>query len=390
MEEPELPDAMDDEQFGAVVKAAIDDAENYIDDYIAPRRELSMSFYRGDFLGNEEEGRSQVVMTEVRDTVQAMMPSLLRIFTASENAVEFAPRSPEDIAGAQQATDTVNYVFYSEKPPGFQILYDGIKDALISKTGIFKWRAEEIKSISESDYSGLDAEQYALLVSDPDNEVIEVSVKYVEQTVNDPMTGMPMSSSQETYEVKVRRTKKKLKYIVQCIPPEEFLIARNARDLDTADYVGHRKLATVSELVAMGYDKDEVEQYGGQGDTFDINTEAQVRNPAILSFLNNADNPDKTLERVFYVESYIRVDKDGDGIAELRRVCTIGNGTHVLHDEVVDEVPFAVICPDPTPHMVIGESISDQVMDLQIIKTNVVRNTLDSLAQVIHPRTVRG
>lgn len=387
MEEPESPDAMDDSQFEAVVKAAIDDAENYIDDYIAPRRELSMSFYRGDFLGNEEEGRSQVVMTEVRDTIQAMMPSLLRIFTASENAVEFAPRSPEDIAGAQQATDTVNYVFYSENP-GFQILYDGIKDALISKTGIFKWRAEEIKSISESEYSGLDAEQYALLVSDPENEVIEVSVKYIEQTVNDPMTGMPMSSSQETYEVKVRRTKKKLKYIVECIPPEEFIIARNARDLDTADYVGHRKLATVSELVAMGYDKEEVEQYGGQGDTFDINTEAQVRNPAILSFLNNADNPDKTLERVFYVESYIRVDKDGDGIAELRRVCSIGNGTHILHDEVVDEVPFAVICPDPTPHMIIGESVADQVMDLQVIKTNVVRNTLDSLAQVIHPRTV--
>ena len=73
MEDPESPDAMDEEQFGAVVKAAIDDAENYIDDYIAPRRELSMSFYRGDFLGNEEEGRSQVVMTEVRDTIQAMM-----------------------------------------------------------------------------------------------------------------------------------------------------------------------------------------------------------------------------------------------------------------------------------------------------------------------------
>lgn len=387
LEEPESPDAMDDTQFEAVVKAAIDDAENYIDDYIAPKRELAMAFYRGDFLGNEEEGRSQVVMTEVRDTIQAMMPSLLRIFTASENAVEFAPRSPEDIAGAQQATDTVNYVFYSENP-GFQILYDGIKDALVSKTGIFKWRAEEIKSVSESEYSGLDAEQYALLVSDSENEVIEVSVKYIEQTVNDPMTGMPMSSSQETYEVKVRRTKKNLKYIVECIPPEEFIIARNARDLDTADYVGHRKLVTVSELVSMGYDKDEVEQYGGQGDTFDINTEAQVRNPAILSFLNNADNPDKTLERVFYVESYIRADKDGDGIAELRRVCTIGNAAHILHEEVVDEVPFAVICPDPTPHMVIGESVADQVMDLQVIKTNVVRNTLDSLAQVIHPRTV--
>lgn len=387
MSEPASDSAMDETQFQAAVKAAIDDAEDYIDDFIAPKREVAMSFYRGDFLGNEEEGRSQVVMTEVRDTVQAMMPSMLRIFAASDNAVEFAPRGPEDIAACEQATDAVNYVFFNQNP-GFEILYNGIKDALVSKTGIFKWRAEEIKEIKEAQYSGLDGEQYALLVSDPDNDVRDVSVKMVDTLQIDPLTGQQFNSAQETYEVTVRRTKKQLKYIVECIPPEEFIIARNARDLDTADYVGHRKLVTVSELVAMGYDKDEVEQYGGNGDTFDINNEAQVRNPAILNFLDNADNPDKTLERVFYVESYMRVDKDGDGIAELRRVCSIGNAAHILHEEIVDEVPFAVICPDPTPHMVIGESIADQVMDLQLIKTNVVRNTLDSLAQVIHPRTV--
>lgn len=388
MEEPENEDAMDEEQFQAVVGAAITDAEDYVDDYVATDRERALSYYRGDPIGNEEEGRSQVVMTEVRDTIQAMLPSLLRIFTSSENAVEFAPRGPEDAANAQQATDLVNYIFYQENP-GFQIMYSGIKDALTSKTGIFKWRAEEIKSVSEVEYTGLDAEQYALIVSDPDNEIREVSVKMVEQMMTDPLSGQMITAPPtETYEVVVRRTKKEKKYIVECIPPEEFIIARNARDLDTADYVGHRKLVTVSELVSMGYDKDEVEQYGGQGDTFDINTEAQVRNPAILSFLNNADNPDKTLERVYYVESFIRVDKDGDGIAELRRVCSIGNGTHILHEEIVDEVPFAIICPDPTPHMVIGQSVADQVMDLQLIKTNVVRNTLDSLAQVIHPRTV--
>jgi len=387
MSEPMLEGAMDEEQFSAVVKAAIDDAENYIDDYIAPKRELALSYYRGDFLGNEEEGRSQVVMTEVRDTVQAMMPSLLRIFTSSDNAVEFAPRSPEDVAACQQATDAVNYVFYNENP-GFTILYNAIKDALVSKTGIFKWRAEEIKDVSETEYSGIDGEQYALLVSDPENEVRDVSVKTRTEMSTDPMTGEQFAAEVEEFEVTIRRTKSRLKYIIECVPPEEFLIARNARDLDTADYVGHRKLMTISELVAMGYDKDEIEQYGGEGDTFDINNEAQVRNPAILSFLNNTDNPDKTLERVYYVESYMRVDKDGDGIAELRRVCTIGNAAHVLHEEIVDEVPFAVICPDPTPHMVIGESVADQVMDIQLIKTNVVRNTLDSLAQVIHPRTV--
>jgi len=388
MAEPAAPEAMDEDQFQSVVNSAIDDAANYIDDYIATDRERALAYYRGDLIGNEEEGRSQVVMTEVRDTIQAMLPSLLRIFTSSENAVEFAPRSPEDIPQAQQATDLVNYIFYNDNN-GFQILYSGIKDALVSKTGIFKWRCEEIKSVTEAEYSGLDASQYALLVSDPDNEIREVSVKTKGELVIDPATGMQMGPPPtEEYEVIVRRTLTEKKYIVECIPPEEFLIARNARDLDTADYVGHRKLVTVSELVAMGYDKDEVEQYAGQGDTFDINTEAQVRNPAILSFLNNADSSDKSLERIYYVESFIRVDKDGDGIAELRRVCTIGNGAHILHDEIVDEVPMAVICPDPTPHMVIGQSVADQVMDLQLIKTNVVRNTLDSLAQVIHPRTV--
>jgi hypothetical protein len=388
MSEASAPEAMDEEQFQAVVNAAIDDASNYIDDYIASDRERALAYYRGDLIGNEEEGRSQVVMTEVRDTIQAMLPSLLRIFTSSENAVEFAPRSPEDIPQAQQATDLVNYIFYNDNN-GFQVLYSGIKDALVSKTGIFKWRCEEIKSVTEAQYSGLDASQYALLVSDPDNEIREVSVRTKGELVIDTATGMQMGPPPtEEYEVTVRRTMTEKKYIVECIPPEEFLIARNARDLDTADYVGHRKLVTVSELVAMGYDKDEVEQYAGQGDTFEINTEAQVRNPAILSFLNNADSPDKSLERIYYVESFIRADKDGDGIAELRRVCTIGNGAHILHDEIVDEVPMAVICPDPTPHMVIGQSVADQVMDLQLIKTNVVRNTLDSLAQVIHPRTV--
>jgi len=372
---------MSDDEFQAAVKAQIQDAADYIDDRIARDREDAMSYYRGDPLGSEEEGRSQIVMTEVRDVVQAMMPSLLRVFTSSEKAVEFAPRREEDVPAAEQATDYINYIFHNDNN-GFKILYDAIKDALVSKVGVIKWRVDEKTEVEEIAYSGLDEEQAALILSDPDVEMLEQEMEFSE--VGDGMIEM---ASPPMISLRVRRTTRDSKFCVEAIPPEEFIISKNARDLDTADYVGHRKLMTVSDLVAMGYDREVIEQHAGNVQTFDINTEAFTRNNGLDDMLG-IHNSDETMERVLYVESFVRVDKDGDGIAELRRVCSVGGAAEILHDEVIDDVPMAVLCPDPTPHLVIGQSIADQVMDLQRIKTAIMRNTLDSLAQVIHPRTV--
>jgi hypothetical protein len=202
------------------------------------------------------------------------------------------------------------------------------------------------------------------------------------------MDGQQISPPDVKYNITIKRTIPKDRVVIESVPPEEFLIAREARYLDTASYVGHRSLKTMSELVTMGYAREEIEMYAGQGDVFSINYEAQTRNPAIMSFMMHADNPDPAMRRVLYVESYVRIDKDGDGIAELRKVCSLGNAHHILHDEIATDVPFAFFCPDPEPHMMIGQSITDQTSDLQLIKSNIVRYTMDSLAQVIHPRTV--
>ncbi len=376
-------EGMSKEEFQGAVKAAITDACDYIDDEIAPAREKAQKYYRGDPFGNEEEGRSQVVMTEVHDVILAMMPSLLRVFTASEKPVEFAPRRFEDVPMAEQATDYVSYVF-SVDNPGFTILHSAFKDALKSKIGIFKWYTATTYNISEEKYSGIDVGQLSLLQQNGQIEMISVAERGEGEP--DPLTGMPSP----LFDVMIRRREEKKRQVIECVPPEEFIIARNARDLDNADYVGHRSLKTLSELVAMGYDREDIEEHGNSASTFEMNLEAQTRNPALREWLGGAtDNSvDPAMRRYEYIESYIRIDKDGDGIAELRRVCTIGQACYILHDEVVDRVKMSVICPDPESHMVIGSSIADQVMDLQLIKSNVVRNTLDSLAQVIHPRTV--
>ena len=373
--------AMSEEAFQGAVKAAITDAEDYIDDEIAPQRRLATKFYRGDNFGNEEEGRSQVVMTEVRDTILAMMPSLLRVFTASEKPVEFSPRKAEDVPMAEQATDYVSFVFNNDNP-GFSIMHSWLKDALTTKLGVVKWFTATTYDVREESYSGLDQAQINVLQTD--STVSSLEAVQTGEGEPDPMTGLPSP----IFDVFVRRQIEHKRQVVECVPPEEFIIARNARDLDGADYVGHRSLKTMSELVGMGYDFDEIEQNGNTSSSFDLNDEAQTRNPGLRQFLGGtSETSDPAMRRYMYIESYIRIDKDGDGVAELRRVCTLGEACYILHDEVADDVRFAVICPDPEPHMVIGSSIADQVMDLQLIKSNIVRNTLDSLAQTIHPRT---
>lgn len=384
---------MDAERFQTAVKGAADDAADYIDGFIAPLRAQATQYYRGEPFGNEEEGRSQIVMTEVRDVTQAIIPSLLRIFTSSEKVVEFSPRNAATLEQAEQATDYVNLVFYNDNP-GFAILHSAFKDALVRKTGIIKWRWSKDVSVTETEFEGLDQGQVIILQQEPTVEILDLREKPGESQVaqGDPQAVSPAGVSPppppSTYDVRIRRKIQKNRVVVEALPPEEFLIARTARDVETASYCGHRSYKTMSDLVAMGYDRDELEDNLGGGDVFALNTEAQTRNPAIMSFMDGQDRVDPSMRSTLYVESFMKIDKDGDGIAELRKVCSIGAAHHILHDEIVDEAPFAMLCPDPEPHMAIGASITDQTSDLQLLKSNVVRATLDSLSQTIHPRMV--
>jgi len=365
---------MDEEQFRYIVFQALEDSQTYIDSYLAPEREAAMSYYLAEPFGNEEEGRSQVIMTEVRDTVLAMLPSLLRIFTGGDKILEFVPKNAEDVEAAEQATDLINYIFMQENS-GFRILHDAMKDALILKTGILTWYKLDDESVQYFSYSGLTAPEAALITDDKDVTVDE----YFEET--DLVTGEQMIS------LKIRKVTRTPRYIVECVPPEQFLIDNEAETIQDAIYVGRRRLMTISDLVAMGYDRTIIEENAGTGG-FEMNNEVIVRNPADQSFFGITSATDETTDKVFYCESYIRVDKDGDGIAEMHKVCTVGNGAYILHDEVVQYAPFSILEPDPTPHTIFGKSIADQTMDLQLIKSSIMRNTLDSLSQAIHPRTV--
>ena len=382
LEQEMNPDVMPDEELQGIVGKEIDDAIDFIDNWISPQRATATQYYRGEPFGNEEDGRSQVVSMDVRDTVQAIMPSLMRIFHGSDQTVEYVPQGPEDAAAGKQATDYANYIINRDNN-GFLEMHSAFMDALVRKVGILKVYWDDQTKFETVSYSGLDDASLAALMSDPAVEVEIVASEPMGEPMQDPLTGedMPvpmMHAVRATYTHPDGRVK------LEAVPPEEFLISRESKSVEQADYVAHRRIVTVSELVAMGYDYDEVSELGASYDDMDTNVERYTRNKALTNEMNERHDP--AMKKVLYVENYIKVDYDGDGIAELRKVCTAGDGNKILMNEPCDMAPFATLCPDPEPHDFFGMSVADTVMDIQRIKSSIMRNTLDSLSMSIHPR----
>jgi len=371
---------------GSVLKAEMDDAKDYISQ-IGEERAESTEYY----LGNEPEEtstlQSRFVSTDVRDTILFMLPSIMRTFFGTKKIVEFVPYGPEDIPVAEQQTNYINYIV-QEKNPGFKILYDVFKDALVRKAGYVKAFWDDSISASTHEYTNIDPAQYQALVMDENVEIISESVEMSTMTMIDPMTNEEVTQeSPASYDLTIRRIREKNQVCIEAIPPEEVLIARHARSLEESSYVAHRMVKTVSDLVAMGYDKDEVAQHAGYGSSavdVDAFEEQMARNP--FDDVVYPDRADTGSKDVLYVEHYLFYDLDEDGIDERVRVCTAGEGLHIMDMQPFDELPIISFCPDPEPHTAIGSCPADYLKPIQAAKSQIMRDTLDSLGHAIFPR----
>jgi hypothetical protein len=364
----------------------MDDAKDYISQ-IGEERAESTEYY----LGNEPEEtstlQSRFVSTDVRDTILFMLPSIMRTFFGTKKIVEFVPYGPEDIPVAEQQTNYINYIV-QEKNPGFKILYDVFKDALVRKAGYVKAFWDDSISASTHEYTNIDPAQYQALVMDENVEIISESVEMSTMTMIDPMTNEEVTQeSPASYDLTIRRIREKNQVCIEAIPPEEVLIARHARSLEESSYVAHRMVKTVSDLVAMGYDKDEVAQHAGYGSSavdVDAFEEQMARNP--FDDVVYPDRADTGSKDVLYVEHYLFYDLDEDGIDERVRVCTAGEGLHIMDMQPFDELPIISFCPDPEPHTAIGSCPADYLKPIQAAKSQIMRDTLDSLGHAIFPR----
>ena len=353
------------EELAALLKREYEAADNY-HDQLVPLQNQAMAYYEAQPFGNEVEGRSQVILPDVQETIDYMVASILRTFVSGDRTVEFEATDEQDEAQADDATAAINYLFMRQQD-GYRILHDGATDGLLKKIGIFKTVMETEEKVSKR----------RVILGADDILPEDVEIDGMEDNGDGTMT------------LAIRQQRLEKRFVDYAIPTSEFRFSPNARHEDEADYLCHVCEKTRSELVEMGFDQDQVYSLPAYSN---FDTRTSENNSFDSRQRNEGTSP--ALERVLLCEEYAHIDMDDDGIAERVKVFRVEN--EVLIDaetgepciEEVDEQPFAVFCPFPRPHRLVGYSLAEKVMDIQLARSFVARQLFDGMALSNMPRLI--
>jgi hypothetical protein len=384
--------ALTDTELGAIIANQVRLARDHDKSELNATRTKALNYFFGrmDEYVPPEPNRSKVVSRDVADTMGWMMPQLMRVFTASDRFAHAEPVEEGDVDFAEQATEGLNYVFWKDND-GEAVCYDATWDALLfQEGGIVKTYYDDTPQFAVSFHSGLTEDQVAMLLGPDENgnepEVLASSSRqeYVTEMQADPMTGQPVEAMVPitVWDCKIKRQKAKGRFIIEAIPPEDYLKDSEATCSDDALFQAHRDEKTRSDLIEMGFDRKKVEgiaigsrSYGG---------EEYARDPRA----DREDASDTSTELVDYYECFAKIDVDDDGVAEMVRVIMAGPDGGTLLDWEIweDDSPFDAIQYEPIPHRFEGRSVFDKTQDVQDIKTVLERQGLNNLYATNNPQ----
>lgn len=362
---------MTDDDLLAFLRREQDDARQYMSGEVANERHDALTAYLREPYGTEEEGRSQVVASDVFDTVESLLPELVEVFVAGDEVVRFDPVGPEDVEGAEQATSAVNYVL-NKQNNGFLLLYTAAKDALMLRTGAVKWYWEDKRTATFQTLRIADEMQLAVwLATNPGAEVIGQN-----ETEAD---GAP------AIEIRIKKIERKKQCRVVNVHPDNFFVSprHNSILLDDCPYVAHIERRTLSDIRDMGFDVDEEDLKASVAP----HEEDQLLQYRSGDFLRRMDNEsDRSQTSGWLAEEYVLVDYDGDGIAERRRILRLGD--KILENEETSHVQMAGWAPYLLTHKFDGLSVADLVGEFQRMRTELWRLQMDAAFASVNQETV--
>lgn len=388
---------MTDEALLKHLQAHEDDASQYVESLGAGRLQ-SLREYRREPYGNEQEGWSQIVTSEVQDTVEWILPDLLSLFISNDEAVCFEPTRAEDVEGSKQATDTCNYVFY-KRNDGFLTLYTAFKDALLSENCALMWRKETVQERRTEQVQGVTPEILAMIREQDGMEIEAATERQVPvpvpgpdgQPMLDPNTQQPVMQPVTVYDVNLARTEEKTTIKVEAFPPEQLLIRKGWTSpvLRDCPYVCRVMEVTLSDLRQMGFKVEASELRASREPAATAPEDDYRRERYGVDTIADGDDlsqEDDSQATGWLRIEYVLVDSDGDGVAERR--CIFRLATRILSDEECSHVQIATASPILNTHRWNGMSVASLMSDLQKLKTDLTRALVNSANLAADPRKV--
>lgn len=384
---------MDKEQFKNFLSEEIANSLGYIDSKLAKRRELILNYIQlqmPDF--PRRPGGSGVVDGTVGSQIGLLMPGLMRIMCGGPNIGEYNATGRGDDEAAQLATEYVNTVVLKQDNDAERLFHDWAYDGLTQILGVVKGFWEEEIEEDEQTLEGLTPDELAMIVmkvqQDPTLSITAGEEKQAEEISQDPDTGLSTSLTVSTYDVTIKKTINRSRVKLCNIPPEEFVVSVTARSLDEAVLRSHRTYKRAGDLKDMGYKASVIDSLP----TYEPfrQTQEQLNRSGLVWDVssNNEDDPDMRLIAVH--EGIVKCNYDGKGIKDHYFVAA-GNeeAIEILECEPYDDqVQFYDFCPQPLPHTIFGRCPGDDLVQLQQIKTAILRPTIDNLNQANTPQRI--
>jgi hypothetical protein len=386
-----MSEMIGEQELSVIVAREIAASLAYDKTELSEKRRRAIEYMRGEMSDwPAEKGRSSVVSRDTSDVVSWILPGIIRLFTTSGQMAVAEPVEPSDDRWAESATDGINHVFWKDND-GYRLLYDATYNSLLHGNGVIKHWWDDRPKVHVSFHSGLTDEQLsALLTPEVDaigeaGDTIELlaSTTRLEKIVErDPVSGAPVEAVLPLHDVKIKRTSRRGQVRLAAVAPEDFLISAEATSIKGARLTGQKEPKTRSDLIEMGFDRERVERLVRDSD--DDATEIARQE------FERFDSPATTaLETVTLYELYLKLDVDGDGIAETCRIFYAGaGGAGTVLDWSVweDEEVFSDIPCEPVPHRWDANAIFDKTRDIQEIKTVLSRQALDNLYASNNPQ----
>jgi hypothetical protein len=366
---------MTDEELLAALRSEETAATSFRDSDLAKAQEAALKHFHCKPYGDELEGRSKIVSADLRDTINWVMPDLLRpirqqdelVTVETDNAEDDEPdqmgRSQLDIQAAY-----LNHVMFRDNQ-GLIAIHDFAFDGLLQRLGVMRVAWEEPQPKPPRTLMGVQGETLQKYVTDPEYEILNAEEA-------EPGSGV--------FKLRVRHKPKMGRVRVEPVPPEEVAIAKGAKSVKDAKYTRRKRRVFVADMARMYPEKKQAlkERKTRFGSMTDDGRES-VREHDGSSL--DPSNPDKGREQCDLIEEWIRIDFDDDDIVELRCIKRVDDV--ILENEEVEDPELVTWTPFRISHKIDGHSLDDILSDLQRIRTVITRAYLDGLGETISPRT---